>query len=80
MTADLFIVKPGEKHIVLVRTESRRFFKISNRKIKNSGLVPKAVEVQPQYMTELYARFGVQSKAKRRASRIKRLRKEEASI
>jgi len=65
---DYFKVRPGNKDIVIIRTESGRFFKISNRatrRIKtdghideNNGLVRKAVQVCPSYVAELYARFG----------------------
>lgn len=73
---DTFIVRPGNKRIVFVRTESGRFFKISNRRIKADGLVPKAVEESASYVAEHYARFGVNPTVKAKVSGIRQLQKE----
>lgn len=89
MITNTFIIRPGNKNIVFIRTDTGKLFKISNRKInsdghinENDGLVPKAVEVSVSYVAELYARFGVKSEGKLRvrgrgnASRIRRFQKE----
>lgn len=79
MTVDTFIVRPTDKNIVFIRTESGRFFKISNRQIRTDGLVPKAVKVSPSYVAELVARFGVKPRVRGKASNIRRFKKEEAA-
>jgi hypothetical protein len=88
ITSNYFKVRPGNKDIVFIRTESGRFFKISSkatRRIKtdghideNNGLVRKAVQVPSSYVAELYSRFGSKPKVKGRgkASKIRRFRKE----
>lgn len=77
MTTDTFIVRPGNKRIVFIRTDTGRIFKISNRSMMESGVVPNAVEVSASYVAELVARFGVKPSVKGRAARIRRFRKEE---
>jgi hypothetical protein len=79
---DIFIVRPGNKDIVFTRTDTGRLYKISNRRIKtdghideNNGLNSKAVEVSPDYVAELLARFGAKSTVmKGKASWIRRFR------
>ena len=93
MNDNAFFVRLPNKVIVFVRTDTGRFFKISDCLIdtdghidENDGLVPGAIEVRAQNVAELYARFGVQqtlpprTKTKRKASKIKKLRKEEATV
>lgn len=85
LVSNLFIVRPRIKDIVFIRTESGRFWKISNKQIitdrhidENNGLIPKAVQVSASCVAELYARFGVnpKPKVKRKAFNMKRFQKE----
>jgi hypothetical protein len=79
MSTDTFIVTLPSKQIVsIVGTDSNRFFKIANRKIKTDGLISNAVEISASYVAQLVARFGFKPTVKGKAFRIRRFRKEEA--
>ena len=80
MSTNTFIVKLPNKQIVSIeRTDSGRFFKIANRKIKTDGLIQiKAVEISASYVAQLVARFCVKPSVRGKASRIRRFNKEEA--
>jgi hypothetical protein len=76
---DTFIVKPGNKVIVLTRTESR-FFDITNCRVltdgvisDGDGLVPEARPVSNEFVAEIVAKSA---RAKVRRSNIKRFQKE----
>jgi hypothetical protein len=85
---NVFRVRPGQKAIVFVRTDTGRLFKISNRKIKtdghideNNGLIRKAVHEDDSYVAELYARFGVYPKrVEGRASSVRSRRHPTTSL
>ena len=63
MSTDTFIVRLPNKQIVsIVRTDSGRFSKIANRRIRTDGLIPNTVEISASYVAQLVARFGAESK------------------
>jgi hypothetical protein len=79
--SDYFFVKDGFKEFQIIRTCTRRSYDITNCSIlvdghidENNGLIPNAIPVSDSYVAELLAK----SKPRRKASKMKRLPKEEA--
>ena len=80
---EYFSVKDGNKELHFIRACTGIFYDITNCSILtdghidgNDGLVPDAIPVSDYYVADLVAKS--KAKANRRASRIRKLQREEA--
>lgn len=83
--SDYLFIKDGNKNSHFIRTCTGRLYDITNCRNsiltdghidENDGLIPNAIRISDSYVVELMAKS--ESRAKRKASRIRKLQREEA--